>query len=112
MPPRIVLFGATGYTGRLVARELRATSTHVVLAGRDRLRLDALAGELGGLEVAVADSARPDSVRALVGEGDVLVTTVGPFLVHGEAAVGAAVDAGAHYLDATGEPPFVRRVFE
>ena len=113
MPPRVVLFGATGYTGRLAARELAAAATPAVLAGRDRGRLEALAGELGGgFEVAVADSARPASVRALVGEGDVLVTTVGPFLVHGRAAVEAAVAAGAHYLDATGEPPFVRRVFE
>lgn len=113
MPPRVVLFGATGYTGRLTARELAAAGAHAVLAGRDRRRLDALAGELGGrFEVAVADSARPASVRDLVGEGDVLVTTVGPFLVHGRAAVEAAVAAGAHYLDATGEPPFVRRVFD
>jgi short subunit dehydrogenase-like uncharacterized protein len=113
LPPRVVLFGATGYTGRLAARELRATRTPAVLAGRDQGRLEALAGELGGgFEVAVADSARPASVRALVGEGDVLVTTVGPFLVHGQAAVEAAVAAGAHYLDAAGEPPFLRQVFE
>ena len=113
MPPRVVLFGATGYTGRLTARELADAGSHAVLAGRDRRRLDALAGELGaGFEVAVADSARPASVRDLVGEGDVLVTTVGPFLVHGQAAVEAAVAARAHYLDATGEPPFVRRVFD
>jgi short subunit dehydrogenase-like uncharacterized protein len=113
VPARVVLFGATGYTGRLAADELAAAGTPAVLAGRDRRRLDALAGELGGgFEVAVADSARPASVRALVGEGDVLVTTVGPFLVHGQAAVEAAVAAGAHYLDATGEPPFVRKVFE
>jgi short subunit dehydrogenase-like uncharacterized protein len=113
LPPRVVLFGATGYTGRLAARELAAAGTPAVLAGRDRRRLEALAGELGGdFQVAVADSASPASVRSLVGEGDVLVTTVGPFLVHGRAAVEAAVAAGAHYLDATGEPPFVRRVFE
>jgi short subunit dehydrogenase-like uncharacterized protein len=112
MPGRIVLFGATGYTGRLTAGELAAAAARPVLAGRDRGRLDALADELGGLDVAVADSARPASVRALVGEGDVLVTTVGPFLLRGEPAVRAAVAAGAHYLDVTGEPPFLRRVFE
>jgi short subunit dehydrogenase-like uncharacterized protein len=111
LPPKIVLFGATGYTGRLVARELAAAGAHAMLAGRDRRRLDALAAELGGMEVAVADSARPASIRALVGEGDVLVTTVGPYQVHGEATVGAAIEAGAHYLDAAGEPPFLRRVF-
>src|SRR5205085_623795 len=44
--------------------------------------------------------------------GDVLVSTVGPFARWGEPALRAAVDAGAHYLDSTGEPPFIRRVFE
>jgi len=112
VPPRVVLFGATGYTGRLTARELAAAGARPVLAGRDPRRLEALAGELGGLEAAVADSARPASVRALVGEGDVLVTTVGPFAVRGGPAVAAAVDAGAHYLDSDGEPAFLRRVFE
>ena len=112
MAPRIVLFGATGYTGRLTAEAMAAAGARPVLAGRDRARLEALAGRLGGLEVAEADTARPDSVRGLVGRGDVLVSTVGPFLTRGEPAVRAAVEAGAAYLDATGEPPFLRRVFE
>ena len=56
-----------------------------------------------------ADVTDPRSVRGLLGRGDVLVTTVGPFLRLGQAAVDAAVDAGAVYLDSTGEPPFVRR---
>jgi short subunit dehydrogenase-like uncharacterized protein len=107
-----VLFGATGYTGRLTAEALAAAGARPVLAGRDRARLEALAGRLGGLPVAEADTARPDSVRALVGRGDVLVSTVGPFMTRGEPAVRAAVEAGAAYLDATGEPPFLRRVFE
>ena len=109
---RVVLFGATGYTGRLTAEALAAAGARPVLAGRDRGRLDALAGRLGDLPVAEADTARPDSVRDLVGPGDVLVSTVGPFLTRGEPAVRAAVEAGAAYLDATGEPPFLRRVFE
>jgi short subunit dehydrogenase-like uncharacterized protein len=54
----------------------------------------------------------PAAVRALLEPGDVLVTTVGPFLQLGEPALAAAVEAGAVYLDSTGEPPFVRRVFE
>jgi short subunit dehydrogenase-like uncharacterized protein len=110
--PRIVLFGATGYTGRLAAEALAAAGVRPVLAGRDRARLEALAGRLGGLEVAEADAARPASVHGLVGPGDVLVSTVGPFLTRGEPAVRAAVAAEAAYLDATGEPPFLRRVFE
>ena len=71
-----------------------------------------MAGELGGLETAEADVADPASVSALVEEGDVLVTTVGPFARWGAPAAGAATTAGAHYLDSTGEPPFIREVFE
>jgi short subunit dehydrogenase-like uncharacterized protein len=112
VPSRIVLFGATGYTGRLTAEALAAAGARAVLAGRDRARLAALAARIGGLPVAEADTSRPDSVRALVGPGDVLVSTVGPFLTRGEPAVRAAVEAGAAYLDSTGEPPFLRRVFE
>lgn len=112
MSGRIVVFGATGYTGALTARALHAQGARPVLAGRNRDALDALAGELGGLETARADASEPRTVRALVERRDVLVTTVGPFLRYGQAALDAAIDAGAHYLDSTGEPPFVREVFE
>jgi short subunit dehydrogenase-like uncharacterized protein len=107
----IVVFGATGYTGRLVVAELAARGARPTVAGRSADRLRALADEHGGLPTVVADSADPASVRALVSRGDVLVSTVGPFLRHGAAALDAAVDTGAHYVDSTGEAPFVRRVF-
>jgi short subunit dehydrogenase-like uncharacterized protein len=109
---RIVLFGATGYTGVRTAEAIVARGARPVLAGRDPGRLAALAGRLDGLETAQADVTDPRSVRGLLGAGDVLVTTVGPFLTLGQAAVDAAVDAGAVYFDSTGEPPFVRRIFE
>lgn len=109
---RIVLFGATGYTGELTARAMAKRGMKPVLAGRRREAVEALASELGGLEAATADVADPASVRALVERGDVLVSTVGPFARWGDAALDAAVDAGAHYVDSTGEPPFVRKVFE
>src|SRR3954449_295873 len=110
--PRTVLFGATGYTGRLVAEAMVERGLRPVLAARGREALDALAAGLGGLETLVADVSEPASVRALVERGDVLVTTVGPFQRFGRAAIDAAVDAGAHYLDSTGEGPFIREVFE
>jgi short subunit dehydrogenase-like uncharacterized protein len=110
---RIVVFGATGYTGRLIAEALVARGQRPVLAGRSGARLAELAGELGGdLDVRVADVDRPDTVDALVEEGDVLVATVGPFVKWGAAAARACIGKGAHYLDSTGEPPFIRRVFE
>jgi Saccharopine dehydrogenase NADP binding domain len=109
---RIVLFGATGYTGARTAAAVVARGARPVLAGRDPAKLQDLSARLGNLETARADVTDPRSVRALLQPGDVLVTTVGPFLKLGRAAVDAAVDAGAVYLDSTGEPPFVRRVFE
>ena len=112
MASRIVLFGATGYTGELTARELAGIGERPVLAARDGGRVRALAEELGGLDWAVADVARPESIRALVERGDVLVSCVGPFQRWGAPAVEAAIDAGAHYLDSTGETPFIRRIFE
>ena len=113
--PRIVLFGATGYTGRLVAAALVARGETPLLAARSRRKLDEVAAELAPdatLEVAEADAGRPGSVRGLLDRGDVLVSTVGPFARWGESAVAAAVDAGAHYLDSTGEPGFIRDVLE
>jgi short subunit dehydrogenase-like uncharacterized protein len=109
---RIVLFGATGYTGGLAAHALVAAGARPVLAARNRARLEQLADELGGLETQVADVEDPASVRALVERGDVLLSTVGPFTRHGTPALAAAVDAGAHYVDSTGEAPFIRQVFE
>jgi short subunit dehydrogenase-like uncharacterized protein len=110
---RIVLFGATGYTGDLTARALVDRGEKPVLAGRSPDKLERLAAELGGgLDVAQADVSRPESVRDLVERGDVLVSTVGPFARWGGPAVQAAVAAGAHYIDSTGEPAFVREVFE
>jgi short subunit dehydrogenase-like uncharacterized protein len=109
---RTVLFGATGYTGRLVAEAMAERGMRPVLAARGREKLEAMAAELGGLETAVADVANPASVHALVERGDVLVTTVGPFSRWGAPAAEAATAAGAHYIDSTGEPAFIRRVFE
>jgi short subunit dehydrogenase-like uncharacterized protein len=111
MAGRIVLFGATGYTGAMVAERLAAEGERPVLAGRSPERLSALAERLGGLEWRRADAVRRNSVFALVEPGDVLLSTVGPFAKHGDAAVRAAIAAGAVYVDSTGEPAFIRRVF-
>jgi short subunit dehydrogenase-like uncharacterized protein len=109
---RLVLFGATGYTGELTARAMARRGLRPVLAGRRRDAVEALAAEIGGLDVAEADAADPGSMSALVDRGDVLVSTAGPFVRWGDSAVNAAIGAGAHYVDLAGEPPFVRRIFE
>src|SRR5918992_4091968 len=106
MSARIVLFGATGYTGGRTAEAMVRRGLRPVLAGRDPDRLAALAQRLGGLDTAVAHVTDEASVAALVGPGDVLVSTVGPFARLGAPALAAAVRAGAIYLDSTGEPPF------
>lgn len=108
----IVLFGATGYTGDLTARSLVARGQRPVLAARSEDGVRALAEELGGLEWRTADVDDPPSVHALVERGDVLISTVGPFARWGAPAVEAAIAQGAHYLDSTGETPFIRRVFD
>src|SRR5256885_1877999 len=108
MAGRIVLFGATGYTGRLTAEALVARGARPVLAGRSAGPLAQLADDLGGLDHATADVSKPETVGDLVERGDVLLTTVGPFKRWGGAAAEAAIRKGAHYLDSTGEPPFIR----
>ncbi len=118
MAGRIVLYGATGYTGGLTARAMLANGLRPVLAGRDQGRLKTVAdrlarnGDVARLETAVAGSEQPGPLRELIGAGDVLVSTAGPFLKVGRSVVEAAVEAGAVYLDSTGEPPFIRQVFE
>jgi short subunit dehydrogenase-like uncharacterized protein len=117
MPGRIVLYGATGYIGGLIARAMIAHGARPVLAGRNQGRLSALAARLRQtgdgteLETAVADT-ESRSLHDLVRPGDVLVSTAGPFVKVGRPVVEAAVDVGAVYLDSSGEPPFIRQVFE
>ncbi len=120
MTGRVICFGATGYTGRLTAEVMVRAGMAPVLAGRSPEALAALTGDLAGLGPIdlpatwqVADASDPDSVRALVtSPDDVLVTTVGPFARLGRPAVDAAINAGAGYVDSTGEPAFLREVFE
>src|SRR3954447_8732924 len=109
MAGRIVVFGATGYTGRLVAERLVAAGVRPVLAVRNP---DRVAPALAGLETVRADAMRQNTVFALVDSpDDVLVSTVGPFVKWGPPALRAAVAAGCTYVDSTGEPAFIREVF-
>ena len=112
MADRIVVFGATGYTGELIASRLVASGARPILAGRSETRLSALADRLGGLEWVRADAMRQNTVFDLVGAGDVLISTVGPFTKWGLPAARAAVAAGCAYIDTTGEPEFIRRLFD
>ncbi|MGP2440997.1 saccharopine dehydrogenase family protein [Streptomyces sp. JW3] len=108
-----MLFGATGFVGRLTAAYL---ATHApaglrwAVAGRDGDKLRRLRDRLPGAprpEVLRADVSDPASLRELARHARVLATTVGPYVRHGEPLVAACADAGTDYLDLTGEPEFV-----
>lgn len=109
----IVLFGATGFTGRLVAEYLARSSTGVTwaLAGRSREKLEAVRDAIGAkdVEIRVADSHDAEALSKLAQETRVVCTTVGPYAKHGKALVDACAANGTHYCDITGEVPFVRR---
>ena len=108
----IVLFGGTGFVGRLVAQrfaERPAGDLRVGLAGRSMARLAALRDELGvDWPLLVADSADEASVDALARSARVVVSTVGPYAHRGLPLVRACAAAGTSYADLTGEPGFVR----
>ncbi|MFJ4807746.1 saccharopine dehydrogenase family protein [Streptomyces longwoodensis] len=116
-PYDIVLFGATGFVGRLIARYLDDHAPEEVrwaIAGRNEEKLQRLREALpGGARVGVlrADVADPDSLRSLAGQARVVATTVGPYVLHGEDLVAACADLGTDYLDLTGEPEFVDLVY-
>jgi short subunit dehydrogenase-like uncharacterized protein len=109
----IAVYGATGYTGRLVAGELRRRGAELVLAGRNRAKLEILAEDLGG-EIAIRDASLDDpaALRELLQPCAAVIACAGPFRLYGEPVLAAAVEAGTHYLDTTGEQPFMRKVFE
>lgn len=115
----IALLGATGFTGALTADYL---STHLpdgaswAIAGRNHAKLTAIADRvetLGGVRPEIISGNTEDaaSMAALAQRTRVLVTTVGPYMQHGEPAVKAAAEAGIAYVDLTGEPEFVDRMW-
>ncbi len=113
----VVVFGATGFTGKLVAGYLAASDEAFswAIAGRNAGRLAAVKSELGlGEDVGViaADSGDPASLLAMTEQTRVLLTTVGPYQKYGEPLVAACVETSTHYADITGEPEFVNRLIE
>ena len=115
----LVVFGATGFVGRLLAAYLADSApagTRIALAGRSRSRLlevraglPASAREWPVLE---ADSGDPASLAALAASTRVLATTVGPYARYGLPVVEACAAAGTHYADLTGEVLFVREAID
>ena len=111
----IVLFGATGFTGALTAEYLAQHAPEGVrwaLAGRNRAKLEALSERLGvDVPLLHADVNDEPSLRAVAESARVVITTVGPYVAYGEPLVAACAAAGTDYVDLTGEPEFVDRMY-
>jgi short subunit dehydrogenase-like uncharacterized protein len=117
----IVLYGATGYTGRLVADLLAthgaapgAENLRGAIAGRDRAKLEAVRDALGRpeLETLVADAADGAALDAMCARTRVVCTTVGPYALYGDELVAACVRQGTHACDLTGETQWIRRTID
>ncbi|MCO4771278.1 MAG: saccharopine dehydrogenase NADP-binding domain-containing protein [Deltaproteobacteria bacterium] len=114
----VVVYGATGFTGKLVAEYLlsaRPTSPSKddlrwAIAGRNEAKLDAVRKDLGApeLPILVADSQDGAALDAITSQTKVIITTVGPFYAYGQEVVASCVRNGTHYCDLTGETHFAR----
>ncbi|HET6611870.1 MAG TPA: saccharopine dehydrogenase NADP-binding domain-containing protein [Kofleriaceae bacterium] len=111
---KVCLYGATGLTGSLIARELSARGVPLVVSGRSPKRLAELAENLASenLEVRAAPADAPAALAEAMAGCDVVVSAAGPFSAIGEPIIAAAIDAGASYLDTTGEQAFMRDIYE
>lgn len=110
---RVVVYGAGGYTGRLVTAELAALDLDdLVLGGRDLARLGAAQALAPRARVQAARVDSASELDELCRGARVVISTAGPFERLGEPLVRAALRAGAHFLDTTGEQPYMARVLE
>ena len=111
--PRIAVLGATGFTGGLLVRALDRRGVPIVAAGRDLARVQEAVVGIGTIDgVRRVDVTESHTVEDLAADVDVLATTVGPFVKLGQVPYEAALLSGCHYLDSTGEQPFVRWAYE
>ncbi|MEE6178563.1 saccharopine dehydrogenase family protein [Mycobacterium sp. 050134] len=110
----LVLYGATGFVGKLTAEYLAtaAGDARIALAGRSTDRLRAIRDGLGeparSWGLVAADAASPSTLNEMAARAQVVVTTVGPYARYGLPLVAACAAAGTDYADLTGEPPFMR----
>lgn len=109
--PQVLVYGASGHTGRFVVDELLRRGLSPVLAGRNAERLSAVEPTRTGLERRVAAVADERLLQELVTGIDVVVNCAGPFLDTARPLAGAAVRAGAHYLDVTAEQQVVQELY-
>jgi len=107
---RVLIYGATGYTGRLIAERLRNSRRHVVVSGRTLDRVQALSAALGvaGRTIAIDDAEALDSA---LDDVDVLINAASPFALTASALIESCLRTNTHYLDITGELPVFQNAF-
>jgi short subunit dehydrogenase-like uncharacterized protein len=110
----VCVYGATGYTGRLVAGELARRGAPMVLAGRsaDGLRRAERHARAAGGDVVRTVAVDLERAGEAIAGCPVVINAAGPFLFTGAPVLQAAIDAGAHYVDTTGEQPWMAEVFD
>lgn len=117
----IIVYGATGFTGRLVAEYLgthygaKKDAPKWAMAGRSQDKLEAVRDEIGAsadTPLVVADADDPASLEAMCARTKVVITTVGPYQNYGDALVAACVKTGTDYADLCGEPAWMAEKIE
>jgi short subunit dehydrogenase-like uncharacterized protein len=115
----LVLYGASGFVGRLVAEQLAEHAPpgmRIALGGRSRQRLErvraGLPGEASAWPIVIADSSDAAALEALATSTMVVATTVGPYVRYGLPLAMACARAGTHYADLTGEVLYVRQLID
>ena len=112
---QLIVFGATGFTGKLAAMYLAktyGTKFKWAIAGRSQAKLEAVRKDLGAhmkdLPIVIADSGDVNALNALVRRTAVVITTAGPFVLYGSELLRQCAENGTHYCDITGELDWVR----
>ncbi|MCX7632637.1 MAG: saccharopine dehydrogenase NADP-binding domain-containing protein [Turneriella sp.] len=112
----VTVYGATGFTGRLVAEYLSERKIkRWAIAGRNHAKLEALRAELGksdGPAIIKADAERPETLQALCERSQVVLTTVGPYQLYGTPLVEACAQNGTDYVDLCGESNWIRAMID
>ncbi|GAB4380055.1 MAG: saccharopine dehydrogenase NADP-binding domain-containing protein [Elainellaceae cyanobacterium] len=120
MPDRsydVVLYGASGFVGKQTvqyfARHAAPEQVRWAIAGRNRQKLEAVRDEVGvTVDVLIADSQNQQAIDTIVSQTRVLLSTAGPFALYGNTLVDACVRFKTHYVDITGETPWVRTLID
>jgi short subunit dehydrogenase-like uncharacterized protein len=114
----VIVYGSTGYTGRLVAEYLHkeyGDDLNWAMAGRSMDKLQSVRSEMGlpdSVDLVVADSSDPKSLADMAKSTKAVITTVGPYQLYGEPLVKACVEAGTDYVDLSGEPAWMRDMID